>query len=88
VTFSPAVRIPLPDGRGLPLGPLPGVMAILNVTPDSFLDGERFPTPDAAIAEGVPGNAVSGLPPQDRLPDSLGAVAVATRCAASRPVPI
>ena len=53
MTFSPAVRIPLPDGRGLPLGPLPGVMAILNVTPDSFSDGGRFATAAAAIDEGI-----------------------------------
>jgi dihydropteroate synthase len=53
VTLSPAVRIPLSDGRGLPLGPLPGVMAILNVTPDSFSDGGRFATAAAAIDEGI-----------------------------------
>lgn len=43
----------LPGGRTLKLGPLPGVMAILNVTPDSFSDGGRFATAQAAVAEGT-----------------------------------
>lgn len=42
----------LPGGRTLELGPLPGVMAILNVTPDSFSDGGRFLSAEAAVAEG------------------------------------
>ena len=49
----PAGRIPLPDGRGLVFGRFPGVMAILNVTPDSFSDGGKFPTVAAAIEEGL-----------------------------------
>ncbi len=43
----------LTGGRTLKLGPLPGVMAILNVTPDSFSDGGRFATVEAAVAEGA-----------------------------------
>ena len=38
---------------GLSLGPLPGVMAILNVTPDSFSDGGRFASAESAGEEGV-----------------------------------
>jgi dihydropteroate synthase len=49
VTF----RIELPSGRELALGALPGVMAILNVTPDSFSDGGRFASAEAAGEEGV-----------------------------------
>lgn len=41
----------------LTLGPLslpaPAVMGILNVTPDSFSDGGRFVTPDAAVRQAV-----------------------------------
>lgn len=32
--------------------PRPAVMGVLNVTPDSFSDGGRFFSPDAAIAQG------------------------------------
>ncbi len=46
-------RLTLPGGRELALGPLPGVMAILNVTPDSFSDGGRFACAEAAGEEGV-----------------------------------
>jgi dihydropteroate synthase len=49
VTF----RLELPGGRELALGPLPGVMAILNVTPDSFSDGGRFASAEAAGEEGI-----------------------------------
>ncbi len=35
----------------LPLAP-PLIMGILNLTPDSFSDGGRYPTPEAAIAAG------------------------------------
>lgn len=35
--------------RRLPLGQTPLVMGIVNVTPDSFSDGGRLPTTDAAI---------------------------------------
>ncbi len=46
-------RLSFPGGRDLSLGPLPGVMAILNVTPDSFSDGGRFASAEAAGEEGV-----------------------------------
>lgn len=43
--------VPLPDGRALELGARTLIMAIVNVTPDSFADGgERF-DPDVAIAD-------------------------------------
>ena len=45
--------IPLTGGRSLSLGPLPVVMAILNVTPDSFSDGGRFASAEAAAEEGA-----------------------------------
>jgi dihydropteroate synthase len=45
--------IHLSNARSLRWGPLPGVMAILNVTPDSFSDGGRFASADAAGEEGV-----------------------------------
>jgi dihydropteroate synthase len=35
------------------IGPRPLVMGIVNVTPDSFSDGGRFATPDAAVNHGV-----------------------------------
>lgn len=41
--------MPLPDGRALDLGARTLVMAILNVTPDSFSDGGALLDPDAAI---------------------------------------
>src|SRR5262249_11096482 len=41
--------VPLPDGRTLSLGPRTLVMAILNVTPDSFADGGRRFDPAVAI---------------------------------------
>ncbi len=41
------------SGRTLALGPLPGVMAILNVTPDSFSDGGRFASAEEAAEEGA-----------------------------------
>ena len=45
--------VPLPGGRTLQLGPRTLVMAIVNVTPDSFADGgERFDR-DVAIADAV-----------------------------------
>jgi len=40
--------IPLAGGRQLPLS-RPLIMGILNVTPDSFFDGGRFHSPDAAL---------------------------------------
>src|SRR5436305_11197731 len=33
------------------IGSRPVIMGILNLTPDSFSDGGRFETPDAAIAQ-------------------------------------
>ena len=39
--------------RVLPLDDRPLVMGIVNVTPDSFSDGGRHPTPDAAIAHAL-----------------------------------
>ena len=41
------------DVRELIRGSLPGVMAILNVTPDSFSDGGRFASAEAAGEEGA-----------------------------------
>ena len=49
----PSFQIALRDGRALQLGPRTLLMAIVNVTPDSFADGgERF-DPDVAIADAV-----------------------------------
>ncbi len=45
--------LPLPSGRSLRAGPLPGVMGVLNLTPDSFSDGARFPDAEAAAREGI-----------------------------------
>jgi dihydropteroate synthase len=47
------MKIVLPNGRSLALGPVPLVMGIVNVTPDSFSDGGDFLGPDAAIAQGL-----------------------------------
>jgi dihydropteroate synthase len=38
---------------GLPVLPRPLVMGVVNVTPDSFSDGGRFDTTEAAIAHGM-----------------------------------
>jgi dihydropteroate synthase len=40
-------------GRALVAGGGPFVFGILNVTPDSFSDGGRFPTPEDAVAAGL-----------------------------------
>jgi dihydropteroate synthase len=40
-------------GRVLDLSARALVMGIVNVTPDSFSDGGKFPSPDAAVAHGV-----------------------------------
>jgi dihydropteroate synthase len=40
-------------GAGLPVLPRPLVMGVVNVTPDSFSDGGRHATTDAAIAHGL-----------------------------------
>ena len=45
--------LPLSKDRILSFGPVPGVMAILNVTPDSFSDGGRFTSAEAAAEEGA-----------------------------------
>ena len=45
--------IPLPGREPLRLGVRTLVMAILNVTPDSFADGGRYLDPDAAAGAGV-----------------------------------
>ena len=46
--FQPC-RWQLAHGRDLELGPRGVLMAIINVTPDSFSDGGRFADPDAAV---------------------------------------
>jgi dihydropteroate synthase len=48
--FSPEFTLTLPRGRSLELGPRTLIMGIVNVTPDSFSDGGRFPD-SAAAAE-------------------------------------
>ncbi|HYN43333.1 MAG TPA: dihydropteroate synthase [Thermoanaerobaculia bacterium] len=50
MTFRPT---PLSTGRLLDFGPVGGVMAILNVTPDSFSDGGRLAAPRAAVEAGL-----------------------------------
>jgi len=45
----PPYRIELPSGRVLDMGPRPLVMGILNVTPDSFSDGDQFFTFASAV---------------------------------------
>jgi dihydropteroate synthase len=50
MTFRP---IPLSTGRLLDFGPVAGVMAILNVTPDSFSDGGRYLDADAAVTHAL-----------------------------------
>src|SRR5205085_1362977 len=44
IVFPPrhSYLVPLPHGSGLSLGERPLVMGVLNVTPDSFADAERF----------------------------------------------
>ena len=46
-------RLLLPSDRLLDFGPFGGVMAILNVTPDSFSDGGHLASPRAAIEAGL-----------------------------------
>ena len=50
MTFRP---LPLRSGASLDFGSVGGVMAILNVTPDSFSDGGRLATPGSAVEAGV-----------------------------------
>lgn len=45
--------VPLPDGRVLDLGARTLIMAVVNVTPDSFSDGGVRMDPDAAIADAL-----------------------------------
>src|SRR6202049_4698332 len=40
-------------GRKLPVGGRTLIMGILNVTPDSFSDGGRYPTAHAALTAGL-----------------------------------
>ncbi len=49
--FSPfePFRWALAHGRSLELGPRGILMAIVNVTPDSFSDGGRFDSADKAV---------------------------------------
>ncbi|MCD1263472.1 dihydropteroate synthase [Shinella sumterensis] len=53
--FSPfdPFRWSLAHGRLLELGPRGILMAIVNVTPDSFSDGGRFDSADAAVARAI-----------------------------------
>lgn len=48
----PLIRWPLAGGNSLELGPRTRVMAILNITPDSFSDGGRLLTPEQVQARG------------------------------------
>jgi dihydropteroate synthase len=48
-----AFHVPLPDGRVLDLGARTLVMAIVNVTPDSFADGGVRFDPDVAITDAL-----------------------------------
>ncbi|PST21797.1 dihydropteroate synthase [Mesorhizobium plurifarium] len=52
MTYDPlqSSRWQLAHGRDLELGPRGVLMAIINVTPDSFSDGGRFADPGAAVA--------------------------------------
>jgi len=52
MTYTPfqPFRWRLAHGRSLELGPRGVLMAIINVTPDSFSDGGRFTDADAAVA--------------------------------------
>jgi len=43
----------LPRGRRLDLGRRPLVMGVLNLTPDSFSDGGRWPEPERALARAI-----------------------------------
>jgi dihydropteroate synthase len=51
--MRPSFSIPLPDGSTLELGRRTLVMAIVNVTPDSFADGGLRFDPDVAIADAL-----------------------------------
>jgi dihydropteroate synthase len=45
------VSAPHPALRALLSGPIPAVMGVLNVTPDSFSDGGQFLAPERALAQ-------------------------------------
>jgi len=51
--FRPHFSLPLPNGRSLELGQRTLLMAIVNVTPDSFADGGRRFDPQIAIEDAV-----------------------------------
>lgn len=53
VRGSPRFRLRLPRGRLWHIGRRPQIMGILNVTPDSFSDGGRYPDPRAAVDEAL-----------------------------------
>jgi dihydropteroate synthase len=53
VTSRPSFDIPLPTGHTLHLGARTLVMAILNVTPDSFADGGQHADPARAIDDAL-----------------------------------
>src|SRR3954469_24392729 len=63
---------------GLPALPRPVVMGVVNVTPDSFSDGGRWATTDAAIAHGAQLRAEGA--------DVLDIGGESTRPGATRPV--
>src|ERR1700712_14430 len=63
---------------GLPELPRPVLMGVVNVTPDSFSDGGRWATPDAAIAHGAQLHAEGA--------DILDIGGESTRPGATRPV--
>ena len=46
----PTFRVPLPSGGALETGRRMLVMGVLNVTPDSFSDGDKFLRPGPAVA--------------------------------------
>lgn len=50
-TFEPIRTLRLPRGRTLELGRRTLIMGILNVTPDSFSDGGRYATVQAALEQ-------------------------------------
>ncbi|HEV7321695.1 MAG TPA: dihydropteroate synthase [Ensifer sp.] len=55
MTYNPFHKFSwkLAHGRSLELGPRGVLMAIVNVTPDSFSDGGRFIDATAAVAQGI-----------------------------------
>jgi dihydropteroate synthase len=50
---GPSWRLDLPGGREWQLGRVPAVVGIINVTPDSFSDGGRYPTSEDAVEAGL-----------------------------------